>query len=335
MAASSVRLLLADDFEPFRRFVKSLAREHGSLLIAGEASDGWEAVRKAEALQPDLILLDIGLPRLNGIEAARKIHQVCPNCKILFLSQHTSIDVVRAALATGGARGYVVKADSGSELLIAINAVMRGEQFVGSRFSSQVLNAAPVRQRATLTRHEVFFYSDHVRLLNEFSHFVGAALKAGDAVVVVATEWYRNSLSLLHAADSQIGTAIEQGRYIAFGAAETLQTLMVNDRPDPVSFVKAVGDLITTAAKAVKGKHPRVAVYGECAPLLCAQGNQEAAIGVERLWNGLGKTHDLDIVCDVDLLCGYPVGSFHGEHGSQVVQRICAEHTSARLSDGF
>jgi DNA-binding NarL/FixJ family response regulator len=103
------------------------------LQIVGEVTDGLEAVQKVEELQPDLIILDIGLPSLNGIEAARRIRKVSPGSKILFLSQESSVDVVQEALRTG-ALGYVVKSDAGSELRDGANTVLRGEQFVGGRF---------------------------------------------------------------------------------------------------------------------------------------------------------------------------------------------------------
>ena len=94
-----------------------------------EVADGLAAVQKAEELKPDLILLDISLPSLNGIEAGRQIRKVAPNAKILFLSQESSEDVVREALSLG-ARGYVIKTQAGSELLPAVEAVLRGKKFV-------------------------------------------------------------------------------------------------------------------------------------------------------------------------------------------------------------
>jgi DNA-binding NarL/FixJ family response regulator len=134
LVTSSVRVLVVEDHEPFRRFVCSKLAKRTELQVICEASDGLEAIRKAEELQPDLIVLDIGLPSLNGMEAARRIRKLSTEPKILFVSQESSADVVREALAMG-ARGYVVKTDVGTELLEAVDAVLRGGQFVGRRLS--------------------------------------------------------------------------------------------------------------------------------------------------------------------------------------------------------
>jgi DNA-binding NarL/FixJ family response regulator len=123
-----VRILVVEDYEPFRRFVSSMLRQQPSLHIVGEVQDGLQAVRQAEALQPDLILLDIGLPGLNGIEAARKIRDIAPSAKIVFLTQESASDVVEEAFALG-AQGYVLKAQAGSELLAALEAVSLGLRF--------------------------------------------------------------------------------------------------------------------------------------------------------------------------------------------------------------
>lgn len=131
MATSSLRLLVADDFEPFRRVVASILQERPELQIVCEVSDGLKAVQRAEELQPDLILLDIGLPNLNGIEAANRIRQVAPGTKIIFLTQNSDKEIVAAALRTG-AHGYVLKKDAGRELLAGVAGVLAGNDFVSS-----------------------------------------------------------------------------------------------------------------------------------------------------------------------------------------------------------
>ena len=315
-----------------------MLQKQPELQVVGEASDGLEAVHRAEELQPDLVVLDIGLPTLNGIEAARRIRKLSPESRILFVSQETSADVVQGALAEG-AKGYVVKMDARRELLTAVDAILRGEQFVGRRFSSHdsagaldarvseadpsTGNFAPLQQKVEIARcHEAGFYFEDTRLLDDLTQFVGAALNAGNAAIIVATESHRDSLLLrLEAQGLDIVASIEQGRYIALDAADALPTFMLGGVPDPVRFSTVLGKLISTAAKAVKGKQARVAIFGEMCRLLWEQGNAEAAIQVEKLGNQLTKTYD------VDILCGYSLGIVQGGMDSQIFQRICAEHT--------
>jgi DNA-binding NarL/FixJ family response regulator len=127
----SSKILVVDDFEPFLQYICAMLRERVELQLIGKASDGLEAVQKARELQPDLILLDVGLPKLNGIEAARQIRRIAPNAKLLFVSQESSSDVVRETFGIG-ALGYVHKQHLQSDLLPAIEAVLASRQFVSS-----------------------------------------------------------------------------------------------------------------------------------------------------------------------------------------------------------
>jgi DNA-binding NarL/FixJ family response regulator len=136
LAFSAVRILVVDDFGPWRNKICSILKAQANLHVAGCAADGLEAVRKADELMPDLILLDIGLPSLDGIKVAVRVFQVFPGVRIIFVTQHSDPDIVQAALGTG-ARGYVLKMDAASELLLAIQAVVRGDQFLSSRLSSR------------------------------------------------------------------------------------------------------------------------------------------------------------------------------------------------------
>ena len=336
----SVRVLVVDDYEPFRRFVCATLERRPDLQVIGEASDGLEAVQKAEELRPDLIVLDIGLPTLNGIEAARRIRKLCPESKILVLTQESSPDVVQEVFSLG-ALGYVVKAHAGSELLAAVEAICEGRQFVSRGLSghnpttttdAQVPDhlygkqaaPSPARGKVKVDRsHTAHFYSDDGSFLAGFTSFIKSALDAGDAVIVAVTESHRNNLlQRLQAQGLNIDTAIEQGRYISLDVAETLSTFMVDDLPDPVRFLKVAGDLVAAAAKGAKGEHPRVAACGECAPTLWAQGKPDAATQLEHLWDEIAKTRN------VDILCGYVLKSSQREQESHIYGRICAEHSA-------
>lgn len=331
---------MVDDFALWRRFVLEKLRKISKFQAIGIVSDGLEAVLKAEELQPDVILLDIGLPELNGIEAARQIRIVAPKSKILFLSQERDPDVARAALSAGG-HGYVVKSDAGNELLSAVEAVTLGKKFVsrslaghslvdvgdsqadGELGHGKLIPAVALPSREIHRCHEVQFYEDDASFLEGFDPFVSAALNAGNAAIVVATESHRNGIfQRLQADGLDIRVAINQGRYVALDAAETLSTFMVNDLPDPVRFLKIAGNLVVKASKAAKGAHPRVAACGECAPLLWAEGKADAAIQVEHLWDEIAKIYD------VDILCGYVLKSFQREPENHIYERICAEHSA-------
>jgi DNA-binding NarL/FixJ family response regulator len=126
---SVARVLIVDDFELWKDFVIGRLKEQPDFSIVGIASDGLQAVQRAEELQPDLILLDMFLPKLNGIEAARQIRKLAPKSKILFASGESASDLVRAAFCVGGS-GYVLKMDAATDLLIGMEAVLHGKRFV-------------------------------------------------------------------------------------------------------------------------------------------------------------------------------------------------------------
>jgi DNA-binding NarL/FixJ family response regulator len=131
MTTPPFRTLVAEDHEGFRRFLLLILQEKTRCEVIAQVLDGLEAVQKAEQLQPDLILLDLGLPKLNGIEVARRLRRLCPDSKILFLSQDSSPDIVQGAFRNG-AHGYLLKSDA-ADLPLAVDAVLAGRRFVSAR----------------------------------------------------------------------------------------------------------------------------------------------------------------------------------------------------------
>jgi DNA-binding NarL/FixJ family response regulator len=128
----SYKILVVDDSDRFRQFLVLSLRQRTEFQLVYEASDGLEAVERAEELKPDLILMDIGLPGVNGIEAWRRIQKVSPHSKILFVSLESSADVVQEALQLG-AQGYILKAGAARELVPAVDAVLQGKQYLSRR----------------------------------------------------------------------------------------------------------------------------------------------------------------------------------------------------------
>jgi CheY-like chemotaxis protein len=338
-----LRVLVVDDFVPWRNYLVAKLGENPALQIVGMASDGPEAVLNAAELHPELILMDVNLPQLSGIQAAATIRGLSPESKILFVSQNLDFDVALAALNAGGF-GYVVKPDAESELLTAVEAVMSGERFVSALLASHdfagVLGPqAPIRPRIEgsiefsawrLMRdklfghsHEVEFYRDDETFLIRCTRFIGTALANGDAVIVIVTHAHRDRLRQKSKSEGRdIVAAMEQGRFVALEPSEILSTFLVNDQPDAARFIKAASELIVTALKAATGKDPRVAICGECPALLHAEGKAEAAVELERLWNELASMYN------VDSLCGYPIERFRSEEQRPIFQRICAEHSA-------
>ena len=135
-----LRILIADDHELARQGIRALLENHPGWEVCAEAKDGREAIDLADKLKPDLILLDIGMPVLNGLEAARKILATSPDAVILILTMHDSDQVVREVLRAG-VRGYLLKSDAGRDLVAAVEALQRQRTFFTTRVSQMVLDA--------------------------------------------------------------------------------------------------------------------------------------------------------------------------------------------------
>jgi len=333
----TIQVLVVDDYEPWRRFVCSTLQQRPQIQVMGEASDGDEAVRKAQELQPHLILLDIGLPEVNGIQAARQIRELVPKAKIIFLSAISSQGIAEETLRIG-ARGYVVKSSARGELLPAVDAVLQGRTFMSAQFGSRLVESRSERAESPdnatqpdagrAGTHEVAFYSDEASYLDDAAECIGAALKAGNAAAIVATQAHRDSLRARLQADGlNMDSVIEQGRYVAMDAETALTTFMANGLPDSARFLQCFADVIESLAAVAKtknGEEARVTIFGEGVQLLWAQGKIEGAIQVEKLCNQLICTHNADIIC------AYSPTIIHGGISDDLRQRICAEHSAVR-----
>jgi DNA-binding NarL/FixJ family response regulator len=142
-----LRILIADDHEVARRGIRAVLENHPGWAVCGEAKDGRESVELAAATKPDLVLLDIGMPNLNGLEAARQILNILPDVAILILTMHDSDNVVREVLRAG-ARGYLLKSDAGRDLVAAVEALQNQRTFFTTRVSQMVLDGFLDREKS-------------------------------------------------------------------------------------------------------------------------------------------------------------------------------------------
>ena len=319
--AVRARVLVVDDNEGWRQRISSALRAP-RWRVVGEAEDGLDAVHKAEALSPDVILLDIELPTINGLEAARRILASRPSSRILFVSGHRTWDVVGTAFDTGG-RGYLVKADAGHELLPAMRAIVEGKRFVSGTLTGRAFDS---RRRHThkSPRHEVGFYSDDSLIVDDFVRFGKTALDAGKTFIFVAFDRRRNEVRRkLETLGIDVERAIAERRFLSVSVADALSPFMVGDSVDEERFWKASTSLLTRAAAAARCHPPAVAVCGEGCGSLWTNGNAEAAIRIEHLWNELARTFN------VDVLCPYSLGGVEYDETSDVFCRLRQEHTAA------
>lgn len=151
---SIFRILIADDHEVARKGIRSLLEVHPDWEVCGEAQDGREAVECARRMKPDLVLLDIGMPSLNGLDAARQILATSPDTRILILTMHDSEQVIREVLAVG-ARGFLLKSDAGRDLVAAVEALQHNRTFLTTRVAQMVLEGYlhPNNGNDVLCRH--------------------------------------------------------------------------------------------------------------------------------------------------------------------------------------
>jgi CheY-like chemotaxis protein len=218
-----------------------------------------EAVQKAQELQPDLIVLDIGLPTLNGIEAARQIRTQAPQSRILFLSENPSWDIAKEALRSGGS-GYVIKSNAAGELLPAVEAVLQGKPFLSSGLLENIV-VPSTRQGLEITSHEIRLYLDDAAFVDGFARSIATALKNGNVVIVVATESQRVGIFQKLSSDGvDVAAAIECNRYVPLDLADAHATFLFDSSNDGYGFAGAVPHAMGEALRAANQRHLRATV---------------------------------------------------------------------------
>jgi len=153
---ATFRILIADDHEIVRRGIRSLLEGHAGWEVCGEVVDGRQAVEKACELHPDLVLLDLGMPSLNGLEATRQILKSVPGVRVLMLTMHESDQIIREVLEAG-ARGFLLKSDAARDLVSAVEALQRRSTFFTTTIGEMVLNGflVPKNQKELLLKNRL------------------------------------------------------------------------------------------------------------------------------------------------------------------------------------
>jgi DNA-binding NarL/FixJ family response regulator len=188
MSPSKIRVLLADDHQMFRAGIRALLKTLDDVQVVAEAGDGREALRLAAEHRPDVVLMDIMMPVLNGFDAAARISRACPNSRVIMLSMNADEDSVLKTLRAG-AVGYLVKTADPVELGLAIRAAARGEQFLSSAVSAHVVAACLGRvdreqsslERLTPRQREVLQLIAEGHTTKEIAGKLGISVKTADS----------------------------------------------------------------------------------------------------------------------------------------------------------
>lgn len=331
---TSTRILVVEDHEPFRKFIRTFLGQLEDFQLVGEAGDGVSAVRKCVELQPDLVLLDIGLPELNGLQVARQIRQLAPGSRIVFLTQESSSAIVHEALSLGAA-AYVIKAHTASDLILAIIAAREGRQFVSSGLDGSIrLNDPPSNVRGgnhtlfcapanTAPHHKVDFYSDDLSFVKGIALCVQKSLEAGNAVLAIARELQsKRIIEALQASGLDAQSAIGAGRLVMQDTFELLAQFVSDGCVDRKRLLDASARVVEKLMRDNPGA--RITACGACAPALLDRGNLEGALEVERVWDEISLRYDME------LLCGYIFTGFQRAEDLPGYREISAWHSHAK-----
>ncbi len=309
---SPSKLLIVEDYDPFCQLLQSMLRSP-HLEIVGQASDGLVAIEKAQSLQPDLILLDISLPKLNGIKAAEKIMQIIPQVKILFLSQESAPDFVTEAFRLG-ARGYVHKSNAQRELIPAIERVLSGKSYVSTGLRSHQprkdsLGCPP-------DNHEMLLFSSEDEMLQGFSSFIACALEKQSPTITILSPALRDRLlERLRKSGAKIDAAIRQGTYAWFDSTGELNV---------DELLGLLQELSHAAPRSETTGRPRFACCGERAGRLWAEGRVTEALEIERFCNQLSTEYECE------MLCAYCISDAE-QKALPSFSKVFAEHSQVRF----
>jgi DNA-binding NarL/FixJ family response regulator len=185
---SNLRILIADDHDLVRKGLRRLIEEHAGWTVCAEARSGREAVEQAAQCNPDIVVIDVSMPDLNGLEATRQIRKSCPKTDVLVITHHDS-DEMAAEVLNAGARGYVLKSDSDEELAHAVEALSRHKPFFTARVTEMLITgrengthdpAEAMRRRLTVRELEVLQLLAEGKTVKETASALGIATKTSD-----------------------------------------------------------------------------------------------------------------------------------------------------------
>ena len=312
-----LRVLLADDNVSILAKVSTLLAR--SFEVVAAVTDGRQALHAAQRLDPDVVVLDITMPELDGFQTARALRQSGLRAKVVMLTMHERDEFVAAAIESS-AQGYVLKTRIRSDLESAIDHAIAGRLFLPSLTS--LLAVTPATGAGW---HAMLFGINDRPSLNTLSGLLAATCRRGGVAALVATDATRTEIAQrLLATGDDIAQAAGRGQYISLDAREALAEVIVGGRVDARRVAAIIDDLERSRLAASASS---VTVLGEMAPLLCRDGNPEAALQLERVWDDLTRRLPFLTVCFYSTEC------FGESEDSALFPGICAFHAAVCHAD--
>jgi len=296
----------------------------------GEAENGLVALQKCVETQPDLVLLDIGLPELNGMQVARIIQKLVPSCRIIFLTQENSSEIVEEAFKLGAA-GYVVKSRAVNDLIPAMVAARNGRCFIGSGVEHSAIVGLPINNCKTSTQdktppgsytpapyHYVGFCDHDAAVVSAFAGFIERALNGGKAVLSLLRNTHSDDvLRALHSRGVATKQAISEERLTLVKVESLILELMKEQTADLDHLSHVAAGMLESLRIANPGAP--VCACGELAPTLLSRGERELALQVERVFDDVVKHYE------IELFCGYVLNGL--AENLPTFEGICSEHS--------
>jgi DNA-binding NarL/FixJ family response regulator len=319
---SSVEVLIVDDEARFRRMVRSLIESQPAYRVCGEAGDGIEAVEKVPKLRPDVVLMDVNMPRMDGLEATRIIRRESPDCNVVIVTQNDAT-VAREQARIVGADGFVTKSDLIRDLLpemarVAMerhnsldetkNAADNGEPWCGL-----LADAAP-------RDHIVQLYQDQQFLNRAVCRFAAAAIANGEGVILVPTIAHWDAFRpRLESEGVDVKAAEKRGQLTIVDADNLLPTFMRDEMPDSPVFLGLAANVVSQARG--DGRYPKVRWWGEMVNILWERGDVAASMNLEDLFDQLAHEQDISI------FCSFSMDNFNGDVHARMLPRLSENHS--------
>ena len=304
------RVLLADDHVGM---LESVARAIGADFdVVAMVTGGRQALEASHRLEPDLIVLDITMPDLDGFGTARELKRMGSRAKIVFLSMHDGDEYMREAIACR-ANGYVLKTRVHADLVVALEHALAGSLFVPS---------VPSLAATDQCGHAAYFYTDDDVFVDVAARFLDAAIRQGDVIAVTLDEANRKAVAhRLQAWGWDPAQMKEQGRYLESDAADAVAQVIRDGRLDTNRLTEMIDGLERARLASGQGPQSRLTICGTMSVLLCQDGNVDAAIQLERTWDDLTRTGRFLT------LCAYPLECLRPDATPDLFTDICSHHS--------